>query len=206
MRETKQIIFATLVMMALFAVYEWAKTLLFPEMSIVVSHVVTTGVAGLITAIIARFVVRSQARLLRAQKDTNKRLRDALAETERGSNLLQSVLASVDEGLVITDRASNILLINDAARNLFRTSHREFESLTDLSRIPQIHEAFNSVLENEARAEARVELPGLNGKRILRLHAAPLRLNSSQVDGVVGAFIDITKLERLERVRQEFLT
>src|SRR5262249_2060981 len=38
------------------------------------------------------------------------------------------------------------------------------------------------------------------------LHAAPLRLSESQVDGVVCAFIDVTKLELLERVRQEFLS
>lgn len=206
MRETKQTILATLVMVALFALYEWAKTILFPEMSIVVSHTITTCVAGLITAVIARFVVRSQSRFLRAQKDSNKKLREALSETERSNSLLQSVLASVDEGLVIIDRESKILLINDAARNLFRTTQRDFESLTDLSRIPEIHEAFNSVLENGTRAESRVELQGASGKRVLRLHAAPLRLNSGPVDGVVGAFIDITKLERLERVRQEFLT
>ena len=35
--------------------------------------------------------------------------------------------------------------------------------------------------------------------------AAPLRLAEDGVDGVVGAFIDVTTLERLERVRQEFL-
>src|SRR5262249_47212080 len=43
-------------------------------------------------------------------------------------------------------------------------------------------------------------------RRILRLHAAPLRLSDSQVDGVVCAFSDDTKLEMLERVRQEFLS
>jgi two-component system, OmpR family, phosphate regulon sensor histidine kinase PhoR len=206
MRETRQIILATVAMVAVFAVYEWAKTLLFPDMSIFTSHVVTTAVAGLITAVIARVVVRRQARLLRAQKDTNRRLRDALSLAEHSRSLLESVLASVDEGLVITDRDRRVLLINDAARRLLRTGQREVESLADVSRAPQIHEAFNSVLEKGTRAEARVEAQGWNGQRVLRLHAAPLRLGEGGADGVVGAFIDITKLELLERVRQEFLT
>ena len=40
----------------------------------------------------------------------------------------------------------------------------------------------------------------------MRLHAVPLRLTGGQVDGVVGALIDISKVEMLERVRQEFLS
>lgn len=206
MHETRQVILATAVMIAVFALYEWAKTLLFPDLSLFTSHIITTIFAGLMTALIARSVVRRQARLLRAQKGSNKRLRDALAAAERSSSLLQSVLASVDEGLIITDREARVLLVNDAARRLFRTGTRKLTHLTDISRAPEIHEAFQAVLEKSARAEARIEAPGWSDKRVLRLHAAPLRFGDGVGDGVVGAFIDITKLERLERVRQAFLT
>jgi two-component system phosphate regulon sensor histidine kinase PhoR len=69
---------------------------------------------------------------------------------------------------------------------------------------------FSHVLATGERAEARIETrpseSGGQARRILRLHAAPLRLSVSQVDGVVCAFIDVTKLELLERVRQEFLS
>jgi hypothetical protein len=60
MKEKRQIVLATLAMVALFAIYEWGKTLLFPDMSVVTSHVVTTIVAGIITAIIARQVIKRQ--------------------------------------------------------------------------------------------------------------------------------------------------
>lgn len=210
MKETRQIIAATSVMVSVFAVYEWAKTLLFPDMSITTSHVVTTMVAGVITAVTARYVIRRQARLLQEQQRGNERLREALAATERGNNLLQSVLASVDEGLVIINREERVLLINDAARRLLSLGHRTVNALPDISPDGQVelqvHNAFSSVLNSGERSEVRVELlMGLN-RRILRLHAAPLRLGGTQVDGVVGALIDITQLERLERIRQEFLT
>jgi two-component system phosphate regulon sensor histidine kinase PhoR len=130
-------------------------------------------------------------------------------------------VASVAEGLVITDRESNVLIINDAARELLGAGGRPVIRLTDISRDPQFHKVFTSALLTGERAEARVEprvsAPGAQGqagsqsRRILRLHAAPLRLSGNpagggQIDGVVCAFTDVTKLEMLERVRQEFIS
>ncbi|MGH9898002.1 MAG: sensor histidine kinase, partial [Pyrinomonadaceae bacterium] len=44
-------------------------------------------------------------------------------------------------------------------------------------------------------------------KRVFDLRVAPLYLTEdSKICGVIGVFFDITKLERLERVRQEFLS
>src|SRR5262249_18794668 len=73
-----------------------------------------------------------------------------------------------------------------------------------------LHKVFARVMATGERAEARIETrsteAGSQNRRILRLHAAPLRLSDNQVDGVVCAFSDDTKLEMLERVRQEFLS
>lgn len=209
-QEKRNLFLATLAVVALFAGYEAAKTVLFPDMSIVTSHTVTTVVAGLMTAVAARYVIRRQMHLLRERERSNARLREALAVAERNANLLESIVASIDEGLVITDCDSRILLANDAARALLELGNRPTERLADISRDPQVHRAFADVLATGQRAEARVETgtsyQSRKDHRILRLHAAPLRLGGSQVDGVVGAFIDITQLERLERIRQEFLT
>jgi two-component system phosphate regulon sensor histidine kinase PhoR len=209
-RETRQLILATAVMVVLFAGYETARTVLFPEVSLLASHIISTVVVGLITIVTARYVIRQQTHLLRERERSNERLREALAAAERNGNLLESILASIDEGLVITDRAGRVLLTNDAARSLFGLGGASPERLTELSRDPQIHQAFAAVLATGDRAESRVELQtdqaGRKQRRILRLHAAPLRLGGDQADGVVGAFIDITQLEKLERVRQEFLT
>lgn len=81
--------------------------------------------------------------------------------------------------------------------------------MTDISRDPQIHRTLSKVLSTGGRVETRLEVRASAGsadKRILKMHAAPLKLGDDKTDGVVSAFIDITKLERLERVRQEFLS
>ena len=59
-QEKRNLFLATLAVVALFAGYEAAKTVLFPEMSIVTSHTVTTVVAGLMTAELHPFAVALQ--------------------------------------------------------------------------------------------------------------------------------------------------
>jgi two-component system phosphate regulon sensor histidine kinase PhoR len=209
--QRKKILLATLAVVTFFAVYETVKTLLFPRMSVVTSHVVTTVVVGIITVFFAWYVVLLQSSLLRSREESNQRLRETLTKSERDENLLRSIVVSVAEGLVITDHDSNVLLVNDAARALLNLGARPVARLTDISRDPQLHRAFSTVLATDQRAEARIETRSLEDratdKRILQLHAAPLRLDEDdEIDGVVGVFIDITKLERLERVRQEFLS
>jgi len=222
--QTKKITLATIAAVTFFAAYETLKTVIFPRMGVVTSHVISTILVGVTTVFIARYVFRQQLSLLGEQEQTNRRLQNALVKSERDENLLRSIVASVAEGLVITDRESNVLIINDAARELLGAGRRPVIRLTDISREPQFHKVFATVVAQGERAEARIETrpiaraapsaqgqAGSQNRRILRLHAAPLRLSDDrpggvQIDGVVCAFTDVTKLEMLERVRQEFIS
>lgn len=215
--QTKKITLATIAVITFFAAYEAVKTVVFPTMGAITSHVISTILVGVTTGFIARYVFRQHLSLLDEQEQTNRRLQDALVKSERDENLLRSIVASVAEGLVITDRESNVLIINDAARELLGAGRRPVIRLTDISRDPQFHKVFATALVTGERAEARVETrgsaqgqAGSQNRRILRLHAAPLRLSDNpgggQIDGVVCAFIDVSKLEMLERVRQEFIS
>ncbi len=208
--QTRKIIFATAGLVAFFGIYETVKTLLYPHMSVITSHIISTVMVGIISAFIARYVFKTQTSLLAEREQSNIKLREALSKAGRDEVLLRSIVASVAEGLVITDHDSNLLLINDAARNLLSLGGRPVTRLTDITRDPHVHEAFSQVLTSGERIETRVETrssdnPSAN-KRVLHLHAAPLRMSDGKVDGVVCAFIDISKLEMLERIRQEFLS
>jgi two-component system phosphate regulon sensor histidine kinase PhoR len=205
--QGRKIILATIAVVSFFAAYETVKTLIFPRMGVVASHIISTIVVGITTVFIARYVFSQQMHLLDERQQANQRLQEALVNSGRDQNLLRSIVASVAEGLLITDRDSNVLIINDAARKLLDVGDRQAPRLTDINRDPQLHKAFLSALTTGESAEARIETrSGANDRRVLRLHAAPLRLAGSQVDGVVCALIDVTELERLERVRQEFLS
>jgi two-component system phosphate regulon sensor histidine kinase PhoR len=129
------------------------------------------------------------------------------------SALLKATMESMREGVVVIDSAMRVVALNNPARATFRSSGADALSprrLSDLTRNPTIYSAFAAAVARGARAEVKVETDGGDGRRVYDLHVAPLRereaIYGSDVRGAIGVFIDITRLERLELVRQEFLS
>jgi two-component system phosphate regulon sensor histidine kinase PhoR len=81
--------------------------------------------------------------------------------------------------------------------------------LSEVTRNPSIHAAFLAALERGERAEVKIETVDAE-RRVFDLRVAPLqsgaRANGGAARGAIGVFFNITRLERLERVRQEFLS
>lgn len=125
------------------------------------------------------------------------------------SALLDATMNSMREGMLMVDDSLTVISSNRAAREIFKAvgGTRESRRLTEVTRIPSVHQAFNAALRRGERAEVKVEVNGGGERRTFDLRVAPL---SSRGDGeqslALGIFFDITRLERLERVRQEFLS
>lgn len=207
-----------------FAVYEIIKTLLFPAMSIVVSHVLTVTVVGVLTFFVSRYALnRYNAATSEIERQTKM--------TEETNRLLSAVLETMREGVIIVDAEMNILLYNEAATGIVklplapsdlsrpvehlrdpasstfqsafaRSGARQFATtqirLVDATRDPAINAAFRRALEEHQQVETRVEMADREA-RCYQLNVSPLGRNFA-----VGVFFDITRLERLERVRREF--
>ena len=127
--------------------------------------------------------------------------------------LLEVTMDSMREAVVIIDNTMRVVALNNSARAAFRQGGADALSprrLSDLTRNPAIYSAFAAAVARGERAEVKVEAGGGNERRVYDLHVAPLRqrevVYGSDVRGAVGVFFDITRLERLERVRQEFLS
>ncbi len=127
--------------------------------------------------------------------------------------LLEVTMDSMREAVVIIDNAMRVVALNNSARAAFRQGGADALSprrLSDLTRNPAIYSAFAAAVARGERAEVKVETDGGGDRRVYDLHVAPLRqrevVYGSDVRGAVGVFFDITRLERLERVRQEFLS
>lgn len=210
--QRRKIILATLLMISIFAAYEYLKTLFHPEMSAFASHVISTIVVGIITLFTVRYGLAQQTKLLKELERSNSVMSDTIRRADRDEDLLRSIVSSVAEGLLITDCEYKVVLINDAARNFLNVGQRPAMRLIDVSRDPEVHKSFSQVVNTGKPIVARVEtragdVQGVaQSKRVLRLHAAPLRLSDGRIDGVVGAFIDISKQELLERIRREFVS
>ena len=127
--------------------------------------------------------------------------------------LLEVTMDSMREAVVIIDNAMRVVALNNSARAAFRQGGADAlrpRRLSDLTRNPAIYSAFAAAVARGERAEVKVEAGGGGDRRVYDLHVAPLRqrevVYGSDVRGAVGVFFDITRLERLERVRQEFLS
>jgi two-component system phosphate regulon sensor histidine kinase PhoR len=130
-------------------------------------------------------------------------------EITASNALLETMMESMREVMLAVDRNLYVLASNRAARDFFRQSeeamtHRRLAELTENT---ALHDAFQLALMQGERAEATIELPDGADKRTFALRVTPLRFRrDTPQQGAVGVFFDITKLERLEKVRQEFLS
>ncbi len=124
------------------------------------------------------------------------------------SALLDATMNSMRAGVLMVNDAMKVIASNRAARDIFMTvaGGIEVRLLSEVTRNPVIHNAFRAAIERGERAEVKVEVNGRD-RRTFDLRVAPLRSHvAGERQVALGIFFDITRLERLERVRQEFLS
>jgi two-component system phosphate regulon sensor histidine kinase PhoR len=121
--------------------------------------------------------------------------------------LLNSTINEMREGLVVIDTDMRIVASNEAAQRLFLNLDSAIESrrITEITRNPAIYDAFLDGVRGVERVGVKVETHGRE-RGMFDLRVVPLRSNANEVTGALGVFFDVTRLERLEIVRQEFLS
>jgi two-component system phosphate regulon sensor histidine kinase PhoR len=125
--------------------------------------------------------------------------------TEFPIDLLKATLNEMSEGLLVIDNEMRVVASNHAAKHLFTNVGDSINSkrLTELTRNPAIYEAFLEGVRGSERAGVKVETFAPD-RRVFDLRVVPLHTNNAA--GAVGVFFDVTRLERLELIRQEFLS
>jgi two-component system phosphate regulon sensor histidine kinase PhoR len=119
--------------------------------------------------------------------------------------LLEATMNGMREGVLVVNDSLRVLSANNAARSVFGRGREKLvgQSLSALTRNPSINAAYRAAVERGEDTQVRVELVGAD-RRVLELRVSPLQVGEAR--DAIGVFFDITQLERLERVRQEFLT
>src|SRR5215475_7195226 len=121
--------------------------------------------------------------------------------------LLNTTINEMREGLLVIDADMRVLASNRAARYVlsnFETPVNSRRRLTEITRNPAIYDAFLDGVRGKERVGVKVETYSPD-RRVFDLRVVPLR-TASGVNGAVGVFFDVTRLERLEIIRQEFLS
>ncbi|MGI8883322.1 MAG: sensor histidine kinase [Pyrinomonadaceae bacterium] len=125
--------------------------------------------------------------------------------TENSHEVLREILETTRESVLVIGANTRIIAANLAAYAAFARPEGVLEDkrLSEVIRDFNLHEAFHKALEENKTSDIKLEIPG-SEKRRYDVHIAPIHLGGKK--NAVGFFYDITQIEHLETVRQEFLS
>lgn len=120
-------------------------------------------------------------------------------------DILQHLLEVNRESALVVGRDRRIIVSNRAADAAFWRMGGTMQGrlLSEVIRDLQLNEAFAQALDNGRTADVKMEFVG-NGRRNYDIQVSPIDLEGSRC--AIGVFYDVTQVERLERIRQEFLS
>ncbi len=119
--------------------------------------------------------------------------------TER--DLLTGILSSMNEGVLVVGGDGSIVLSNPALREMLLVGPEALgKSVLQVIRNADLDHVLQAAADGQT-SEAEVELAGLRPRRVL-VRAVPLQ---DSPRGVLGVFVDVTELRRLEAVRRDFV-
>lgn len=126
-------------------------------------------------------------------------------ETPTANQILQKILDTTREGVLVVDVHMRIAHCNVPAAVAFGHESLDLETrrLSEVIRDLDLHEAFRKAINSQVTADVRLELTRA-GNRKFDVHVAPIELN--QTTYAIGFFYETTQIDRLEVVRQEFLS
>lgn len=126
-----------------------------------------------------------------------------LSATQNSNQILQKILDTTRECVLVVDADMRIVGSNSPAAEIFgRGSEIDGKRLSEVVRDLDLHEAFRRAIFSNASSEIRLELNNVD--RRFDVHVAPLELDGNTQ--AIGFFYETTKIERLESIRQEFLS
>lgn len=136
--------------------------------------------------------------------DLNDRLKHSIASTEKEQQKLSSVLANMSEGVIATDKAGEITLMNEAAGKL-------------IGRNPGIikGEFLLDFLNLEDKVVDISELPNtgsmiidFNGDEsfLLKANFSTIYDENEEITGFITVLSDVTEQEKMEQERREFVS
>ena len=145
--------------------------------------------------------------LLEAQiGDMARSVARTIAELRVERERLEAILRGMVEGVVVTDLAGHVVLMNVRARELLDVRaglEVQGRPLIELARDPALAEIARELAGGAVVVSRDVTLGA--GGRTLQVNGARLRAGDGQAFGFVLVLHDVTELRRLEVIRRDFV-
>jgi len=142
--------------------------------------------------------------LARAVDEMRRALTRQMSQLRENSQRLETVLSTMEEGVLAVDPEQRVLFANQASRELLGidASNIVERPLLEVTRHLAVREAVTAATHQDDPYESEFETTGGN-RRHLALHAT--RLAGDPCQGVVVVLYDVTNIRRLEDLRREFV-
>ncbi|MFO7937112.1 MAG: ATP-binding protein [Kiritimatiellia bacterium] len=150
------------------------------------------------------------AELVRSINQTADCLEGHIHELEEERNLRALIFKSMDPGLIAVDTDRRIMSINNSAVRLLNVNAKKIDNckLGEVVRYPELLEFYDISEKSEKITDATMRIDAGNdsdAERILTLQASALKDLQDQRIGTLIVLSDITRICRLETVRQDFV-
>ncbi|MDP2892362.1 MAG: ATP-binding protein, partial [Bacillota bacterium] len=125
-------------------------------------------------------------------------------ELENEKNSLETLLSSMNDGVVAVDADMRLQFLNGAAKKLLYAEEAvRGKHILETVRCTPLYSVFQKALQNRENASVEFET-GLSDPVHLKLSASPIT-SGGMVAGAVALVQDITQIRKLEKVRSEFV-
>jgi two-component system sensor histidine kinase VicK len=126
-----------------------------------------------------------------------KKLETTLNEISKEKNKVEAILQNMNDGVIAFDVSGNVLLANAHATRLMKLT----------SNISNFNEIFKDIdfemLVNSPRSHNDFDFN--SDDRYLKVFFAKLKNKSGKNEGIIGVIQDVTKQEKLEEMRKDFV-
>ncbi len=142
--------------------------------------------------------------LAKSLNRTAHQLRELVDRLSLESARREAILSGMVEGVLAVNQEMRVTFCNDFFLRALGRSDPPAENtpLVELIRDPDLHNLMEQVLTTGTPAKQRLQLASAHD-RVFEVQAAPLAAPSNR--GAIAILHDITDLERLERVRKDFV-
>lgn len=133
----------------------------------------------------------------------SEELRETLDALSNEKDQLNNVLSSMTDGVITFSHLGQIIMMNPQANKLFNFTNKMpiGQKIEDCCPIPEMKALFNEVLASMQAQTRQVKWQ----KQVLAIKMAPLKDEQKQVRGVVAVVQDVTKENKLEKMRKDFV-
>lgn len=136
------------------------------------------------------------------------KLDDTIKKLQESNTKLKAILTSVVDGLIALDNNFNLILFNPAAEKILGIDGQKImgKNIFNIFSKDKAHKTFEELTSNETIWEKEMEIYSPE-YRVLNVYANPILLKNDPTRklGMVYLFQDVTKVKKLERIREDFV-